>query len=254
MIRDFTLAKYLDLCEAILTHDYLPMTVYGYLSGVHRQGQQCAIFRHDIDRRIDHALRLAEVEAGLGISATYYFRYPSTFYPKIIGKIKDFGHEIGYHYEVLSKTDGDMGLAIDLFAQELAEFESVCEVHTICMHGGPLSRFDNRDLWKYHDYRDFGVAGEAYLSMVGTSFRYLTDTGRSWSGRNSIRDMLAGAGDPVPVETTDDLIRWIGNGQKDDLYLTVHPERWAFSDWDWASGYIKDIMMNAGKRMLVILR
>jgi hypothetical protein len=48
---------------------------------------------------------MAELEHELGIQSTYYFRFPYTFKPDIIGKIHDLGHEVGYHYEVLSKAN-----------------------------------------------------------------------------------------------------------------------------------------------------
>ena len=254
MTRDFTMEKYGDICQVLLSSRYYPCTVYGYLAGVGSQDQPCAILRHDVDRKIGNALRMAEFEAELGIAASYYFRYPSTFNIEVLGRIRDLGHEIGYHYEVLSKARGDFEQAIDLFTCELEEFESVCKVRTICMHGRPLSRFDNRDLWTKYDYRDYGILGEAYLSMASNGVRYLTDTGRSWGGSNSVRDVLAGAGPTVPVKTTDELIGWIMSDSMDDLYLTVHPERWAIGDRDWVTEYIKDLVINIGKAMLMRIR
>ena len=62
------------------------------------------VLRHDIDRKPMNALRMAELEYELGIQSTYYFRFPCTFKPEIIRKIRDLGHEVGYHYEVLSKA------------------------------------------------------------------------------------------------------------------------------------------------------
>ena len=58
---------------------------------------------------------MAELEHELGIQSTYYFRFPYTFKPEIIGKINDWGHEIGYHYDVLSKAKGDYEKAIKVF-------------------------------------------------------------------------------------------------------------------------------------------
>lgn len=254
MVRDFTHAKYKKLCETLLSSAYQPCTVYGYLSGSEERGRRTAILRHDIDRKIGNARRMAELEAKLGIAATYYFRYPATFDTAIISRIRDLGHEIGYHYEVLSKTRGDFELAIDLFTRELAEFEAICDVHTICMHGCPLSRFDNRDLWSRYDYHDFGITGEAYLSMASTRVRYLTDTGRNWDGHLSVRDNLSNSGKSLPVETTDDLIYWIKTNSGDDLYITAHPERWAEGYGDWATGYITDLVVNTFKSILKEMR
>ena len=108
---------------------------------------------------------MAQQEHALGIRSSYYFRYPGTFRPDIIRKIRDLGHEIGYHYEVLSKTNGDYAKAIALFSEELEEFRKICPVKTICMHGSPLSKYNNRDLWERYDYHAYGIFGEAFLSF-----------------------------------------------------------------------------------------
>jgi MoaA/NifB/PqqE/SkfB family radical SAM enzyme len=71
----------------------------------------------------ENALKMAELEYALGVTSTYYFRYPYTFIPEIIEQILSLGHEVGYHYEVLAKARGDYGKAIDLFARELEEFQ-----------------------------------------------------------------------------------------------------------------------------------
>jgi hypothetical protein len=104
LMRDFTLEKYKKLCLALLDSGYTPLTVYSYLTGKPKNNK-LVVLRHDIDRRPGNALRMAELEHELGIQSTYYFRFPYTFKPDIIGKIHDLGHEIGYHYEVLSKAN-----------------------------------------------------------------------------------------------------------------------------------------------------
>lgn len=70
-----------------------------------------------------------------------------------------------------------------------------------------------------------------------------------------MRDAMPGAGAVLPsVATTDDLIDWIGSTGEEGLYLTVHPERWAMSEGEWATGYVTDLIMNAGKTVLVAMR
>jgi len=109
LMRDFTLEKYKELCLALLDSGYTPLTVYSYLvpGGQKKKNNKLVILRHDIDRKLGNALRMAELEQKLGIQSTYYFRFPYTFKPDIIGKMHDLGHEVGYHYEVLSKAKGD---------------------------------------------------------------------------------------------------------------------------------------------------
>ncbi|MDD2287196.1 MAG: hypothetical protein PHQ11_17565, partial [Paludibacter sp.] len=54
-------------------------------------------------------LTMAELEADLGIAATYYFRNPRSFDTPLTTWIRDLSHEVGYHYEVLAKAKGDQG-------------------------------------------------------------------------------------------------------------------------------------------------
>ncbi len=157
-MRDFTVNKYEELCLALLDTGYTPLTVYSYLvlggqKKNNNNNNKLVVLRHDIDRKLGNALRMAELEHELGIQSTYYFRVPYTFKPDIIRKI--LGHEVGYHYEVLSKAKGDYEKAIELFEQELNEFRRIADVKTISMHGSPLSKYDNRDLWKRYDFKEF---------------------------------------------------------------------------------------------------
>lgn len=252
-IRDFTLQKYEELCLELLKSGYRPITLCSYLSERPSDERIC-ILRHDVDRKLKNALTMAELESSIGVRSTYYFRYPYTFNPDIICNIASLGHEIGYHYETLAKAGGDYKKAIWLFERELEEFRKIADVKTICMHGSPLSRYDNRDLWLRYDFRDLAIEGETYLSMAGKGVRYLTDTGRNWGGKHSVRDMMPGARAAVPVETTADLIRYIGSSREEGLYLTVHPERWAGSAGEWVVGYVKDVVMNVGKTVLMKMR
>ena len=228
MNMDFSLSRYKDLCAELLDSGYIPLTVYSYLR-FRRQNNnnRLVILRHDIDRKLGNALRMAELEHELGSQSTYYFRFPYTFKPEIIRKIHDLGHEVGYHYEVLSKANGDYEKAVELFEQELSEFRKIVDVKTISMHGSPLSKYDNRDLWKRYDFKDFGIVGEAYLSIKDVN--YFSDTGRSGNWKNKMRDFMMNNNNNnlISVNATDELIRLIKSGRAERLYILAHPERWS---------------------------
>lgn len=245
MSRDFTLEKYRELCEA-LQGSYQIVTVRDFLTSP--PVEKVAVLRHDVDRKIGNALKMAELEGSLGISSTYYFRYPFTFSPEIIRSVHSLGHEIGYHYEVLSKAKGDYKKAIKLFEQELEEFRRICEIKTICMHGSPLSIFHNLDLWKNYDFKAFNLIGEAYISMKGVG--YFSDTGRNWSGRNNIRDFMQPSMRRETDEKTDELIGLIRKSNSIAIYINTHPERWAYSYASWLQSRCSDFVMNTGKKIL----
>jgi tetratricopeptide (TPR) repeat protein len=251
---DFTLEKYEELCLALLDSGYTPLTVYSYLMGKQKSNNKLVVLRHDIDRRPGNALRMAELEHELGIQSTYYFRFPYTFKLDIIEKIHDLGHEIGYHYEVLSKANGDYEKAVELFEQELSEFRNIVDVKTVGMHGSPLSKYDNRDLWKRYDFKVFGIVGEAYLSIKNVN--YFSDTGRSWNVKNKMRDFMPGNNDNglIGVNTTDELINLIKSERVERLYILAHPERWASNNIEWSFNYMKDFVFNVGKKLLMVVR
>jgi len=248
-MRDFTFEKYEKLCLVLLKSGYLPLTVSSYLN-TEKKIDKIVILRHDVDRKPLNALKMAELENKLGIQAAYYFRYPCTFVPDIIKKVSSLGHEVGYHYEILSKEKGDYGKAIELFEAELNEFREIYDVKTICMHGSPLSKFDNRDLWKCYDFKDFGLIGEAYISIKDVS--YFSDTGRSWNWKNKLRDFIKGNNSEnlTNINITDDLIKLIQSKSQKKIYILVHPERWAKDSTEWIFETIKDNVFNFCKKVL----
>ena len=248
---DFTLTKFRDLCTAV-ARNYPTLTLTEYFSGKELP-LSFAIIRHDIDRRAGNARNTARIEQESGIRATYYFRMNnSVFRPELIKEIEGMGHEVGYHYEVLGKSKGDKRKAIGLFGKELSEFRTICDVKTICMHGNPLSKYDDRELWKAYDFRDFGVLGEAYLS-AGKDVDYFSDTGRCWNSKNNMRDLMPGRGVQSLASKTDDMIGLINSKRINKLYILTHPERWG-NGMNWGFNYMMDFTLNTGKKMLLAVR
>lgn len=247
--RDFTIPKFTQLCEAI-SSNYTTVTMTEYIRNQHPD--RFVLLRHDVDRMPRRALVTAQIEQELGIKATYYFRTTeNVFKPDIICQIRDMGHEIGYHYETLSEAKGDKKKAFDLFKSHLNNFRNFCEVKTICMHGKPLSKFDNRELWEEHDYKDLGLIGEAYLS-VGNDLNYFSDTGRTWGLGNNLRDYIPGKTEMYVANTTDDLIELVERNEFNNFYILAHPERWASSVLGWSIYYSTDLAVNLGKKVLIL--
>lgn len=249
---DFTIHEFWELSNALVSN-YDTITMSEYLSS-EELPEKFALIRHDVDRLPENALETARIESELGIKATYYFRTTkNVFVPEIIKEVSDLGHEVGYHYEVLSETNGDYDKAMALFEHNLAEFRRICDVKTICMHGRPLSKFDNRDLWKVHDFKDFGILGEAYLS-AGKELNYFSDTGRSWGSKNSLRDFIPGKTENFSVDTTPELIDLVESKKLNNIYILSHPERWSRSMFDWGLYFGMDFAVNFVKKGLMAVR
>jgi hypothetical protein len=77
------------------------------------------------------------------------------------------------------------------FLFNLEKLRQVVPVSTICMHGSPKSKFDNKAIWDKYDYKALGLIGEPYYDMDFDKVFYLTDTGRRWDGwKVSVRDKV----------------------------------------------------------------
>lgn len=245
---DFCLNMYRSICRIL--KDLNTITVEEYLLGSARE--PFVILRHDVDRQLSNALAMAETEHSFGIRSTYYFRYPHTFQVQIISRIHQLGHEVGYHYEVLDKTQGDCAQALELFRQELEIFRSHFPVTTVCMHGNPLTSWDGRSIWNGTPFSAFSLLGEAYIS-IKDPLTYLTDTGRNWNNRHNVKDSFSLSDRQPEIRHTRHLIEVLQNKQFDNLYLNFHPERWGPGIWGWARAFVRDSTFNMIKTALQLM-
>ena len=250
MDLDFTLSKYNKLCEAISNSEYIPLTVEKYLSEPHPQ--KFIIIRHDVDTITENAFKMAQMENRHCLVSTYYFRSSVFAHPDILKRIVGLGHEVGYHYEVLDKAKGDYEKAIEIFKNELSKFRKIVDVKTICMHGNSLTPYDNRDLWKFYDFKEFDIIGEAYISIDFNKVIYFSDTSRRWDGiKYRLKDIVDVTNSySTNLRHTDDIIRLIKRGEIDQLYILVHPARWSDSRGEWLKELVLQNIKNIGKRGL----
>ncbi len=166
---------------------------------------------------------MGRLEHELGIRSTYYFRcVKASWNEDVMRQIADMGHEIGYHYEDLSLTGGNNQKAITHFEKQLARMREISPVKTICMHGSPMSRYDNRELWRstlstrpsmpnphppaHHSqpsvhgdhqpkphYHDYDIIGEPYFDIDFSKVFYLTEIPPQWPCALSRNPSPAGA-------------------------------------------------------------
>ena len=289
-MRDFTKTCYEELLNEMKKAQYEFVTFEEYLTK-NNKNEKTVILRHDVDKSPGKALQIAEMEKMLGERGTFYFRGKEGLFPvDEIKKIAAMGHEIGYHYEDLDKARGNVEAALASFKRNLERLREIVPVNTICMHGSPLSRFDNRDLWNGRDYREFGIIGEPYFDIDFSKVLYLTDTGRRWDGGAfAIRDKVKGQGLEVRgeglevrgqrtedrgqktegrkqktddriiktrkqprIHSTNDLIKAIRNDQlPEQIMLTIHPQRW-MDEWiPWVYELVSQNVKNRVKFLLV---
>ena len=180
--------------------------------------------------------------------------------------------------------------AYELFVENLEKLRQIVPVETICMHGSPLSRFDNREIWEKYDYRNLDILGDPYFDIDFSRVAYFTDTGRRWDGAGvSIRDKVVPGIRDVETEgrggfrkaegglrnsdfgvrnetksvdrrfpvyhSTFEMIKAIENGTfPRQAMLTVHPQRWNERLIPWTKELVWQNVKNAGKRALIKIR
>ncbi|MDG6218794.1 MAG: hypothetical protein QCI00_05085 [Candidatus Thermoplasmatota archaeon] len=230
-MRDFTLQIYDRLCFAIKDSGYNPITFKSYCEGDFDAESNFIIIRHDVDKLPYNALKMAKIEKQHDILSTYFFRLTKeVFSPKTMIEIEHLGHEIGYHYEVIDKARGDERKAIKIFERELEKLRNYCNISTICMHGNPMTPWLNRDLWETHDFNEYQIIGEPYITINYDEVLYLTDTGRSWKPKSEIKDVAYTnpkfEGIIKDIDSTEKLIQYIRTRSLENACINIHPQRW----------------------------
>ena len=253
-MADFPLKAYNSSLDKMLEEGYEVMTFGRYLSLKNEKlPEKFIVLRHDVDKKPGNSLKTAEMESSKGISATYFFRMKDCSYDEgIVARIRDLGHEIGYHYEDLVLANGDKDKAIKHFAESLETMRKVASVQTICMHGSPLSGIDSKALWENYDYKEFGIAGDTFYDADYKSLFYITDTGRMWDGhlvsrRDNVPEQKEWIAKGYSYHSTFDVIKALGDGTFPyKAMMTTHPQRWT----DNALAWFKELVMQSAKNIV----
>ncbi len=269
---DFTIDIYKCLLNLLQKKGYNFQTFQKFLDN---PLPKSIVLRHDVDKLPENSLQFAQIQHKLGIKGSYYFRIvPESFNPNIIEEIANLGHEIGFHYETMDIAAKQLNSefriqnsklqevniakkAIELFEEQLDKLRQYYPVKTICMHGSPLSKYDNKLLWKYYNYRDFGVIGEPYFDVDFSKVLYLTDTGRRWDGENvSVRDKVKNkkTKDKSFKSTHDIMLAAKKSELPNQIMFTFHPQRWTDHLLAWTKELVLQNTKNVAKFILNKIR
>ena len=264
---DFTIEKYRELLTSLVSENYDFQTFNEFLVNPKKR---IVILRHDVDKLPQNSLRFARIQNEFGIKGSYYFRMvPESWNEEIISEIAGLGHEIGYHYETMDTSarkiksqkldhDEDINLidfAYQEFVENLESIRQLVPVNTICMHGSPMSPYDNKDIWGKYDYRDLKIIGEPYYDIDFNEVFYLTDTGRRWDGQKvSVRDKVD-SNFQMSFQETDQIIQFMKNdGLPDRIMFTFHPQRWHDSSFPWIKEFVLQNLKNSIKKYFFVNR
>jgi hypothetical protein len=138
------------------------------------------ILRHDIDFSPDAALRMAELEADMGIKATYFLLFSSPYY-NLLGseyirfpkRLNELGHEVALHYDVavLEALESEDPHAIVSQQSGILSRLAGSEIISIAMHNPSSSGVD--------PIRETGFIN-AYDHKYTKDISYFSDSCGAW--------------------------------------------------------------------------
>jgi len=185
------------------------------------------LLRHDLDGPLNGAAAMSELEAKLGVRATYFVQTASDFYNllsttnrSLLRRLVDLGHEVGLHYEARRYlgVEGNTALQNDLrLLQDLTGQAVQSASQHIPIDGDPVS------LEPY-------VAHEAYAPrFTRAPMTYISDSLMAWR-------------EATPHDLLD---------RGASFQLLVHPETWVggYRDMgDALAGMMREEIDAIGKR------
>jgi hypothetical protein len=235
------------LLGQLAEHGFRMQPIAAYFEG--DSTRHDAFLRHDVDRLPTRALVMAQAESALGIASTYYFRCDrrGRFPARVIERIGALGHEVGFHYECLSRAGGDPELALERFGSELAVLRGMAQVRTVSPHGAPSSAHSNMDFARAIGLAGLDLIGDASL-IDFTAILYITDTGGTFGSPHNRRDRPAPGGrilgGPTPPRRLADRLRYHGESR---IVLSCHPERWPKGLAGLIQARLLDALINLAK-------
>jgi len=137
--------------------------------------------RHDVDWSPRKAVNVAEIEADLGVSSTFFFLVSSPFYNAVnqecreaMERILEMGHDVGLHFSThqyweAEPTDGELVATVDRERSILA---------TITDGDDPPVSFHNPPEWVLR--RRFETFTSAYEPRFFESVEYHADSNQRW--------------------------------------------------------------------------
>lgn len=205
-LTDFSHKSYLQMLE-LLKKDY-EFVGFDYVKKNHSKlNGSYVILRHDIDQSIEKAVEISEIEASLGVSATYFIFLRSPFYNVFtptnesnIRKILSDGHRIGLHYDYLISSE----LSTDQFLENLrSETKLLSDFFQININEISFHRPHDIEFIKQ---LDLGELTHSYEGLFIENFKYFSDSRGSWRfGHPLLSDSYA---------------------QKQNLQILTHPIWW----------------------------
>lgn len=179
----FSFADYRSTLRAYKDAGY---TISGFSSYLDDPQAKHLILRHDCDNSLEQALRIAEIDAAEGCSATYFVRVHARGYNLLslpsmqaLRRMESLGLEVELHLE--SGIPQVLGIDEDVFAdRQKMVFESAVERECQGISSHEPARMGQVD-YAGHLMKRWGLRYHAYEERFTTpTVKYLSDSSATW--------------------------------------------------------------------------
>lgn len=191
------------------------------------------VLRHDIDISLRQALKIARIECGQGVQATYFVLFRSPFYNifsrsnvEILQQIHHYGHHIATHID-LTAYDNDFAKAL-IEVEVLSKFYPFINTQLVSLH----SPYDLKQM----PIELFQQLNNVYGHAVRGDVAYISDSTGRWRYGHPLDSEAFKARKPIQLLTHP--IWWIQQGETASQKL----ERWLYSDYLNSRATLKEFL------------
>ncbi len=184
----FTFGNVKSQYKAAIDSGYKVITCEEFYLTKRNLATKTLVNRVDIDMSVKKTDRLVDIFNDLNIKASFFLRLHAPEYNpfsfenyRIIKKLIESGHELGYHSEVIDQSIIWNEDAQDCLKRDIDIVNRMfnIEVKGVASHGG-MTGLNNLDFWKDKKASDFGLLYEAYdkqpeFNLFQESF-YISDS------------------------------------------------------------------------------
>lgn len=180
----FNFTHYADIIKLALQEGYKVCSFQDYID-YHQSFGRVLVLRHDIDRKIKKALKMAKIERDHLVTSTYFFRLHAKYnlfeyknYNRI-NKIVNMNHEVALHLESQDFADC-FGVSSKLLLEKELQTMNLIgfKPRGIAEHGTPNKKWDNH-FFSTHNEKSFDLEYHAKDKVFGR-MKYLSDSGGKW--------------------------------------------------------------------------
>jgi hypothetical protein len=196
------------------------------------------LLRHDVDHHPGSAVRMAAIEAELGVHSTWYFRW-RTARSDAIHEVRRRGGHVGLHYETLTRVARARGIDSPAEAESLVDECRVMlreeielftnrfgAIRSVCPHGDSrLPQISNGVLLQGEDLASYGIRFDAKRGLLGRPVKFLvTDRSAAKGGWQNGKN---------PHRAIDE--------KADPILCVTHPNNWAAGPGLWADRLLRRV-------------